>query len=49
MRLYTLKGERAAALRVYHSCVTVLERKLGVEAGEAKRALYEQLLQTRRR
>jgi DNA-binding SARP family transcriptional activator len=28
MRLYVLRGDRAAALRIYHTCVTVLEREL---------------------
>ena len=45
MRLYALSGERAAALRVYHTCVTVLERELGAEPGKATQALYESLLQ----
>lgn len=46
MRLYALYGERAAALRVYHTCVTVLERELGTEPAEATRALYESLMQS---
>jgi len=46
MRLYALRGDRAAALRVYHTCVTVLERELGTEPGEATREVYESLLQS---
>src|SRR6266566_5268397 len=46
MRLYALRGDRAAALRVYHTCVTVLERELGTEPSEVTRAVYESLLQS---
>ncbi|MEO6893338.1 MAG: BTAD domain-containing putative transcriptional regulator, partial [Ktedonobacteraceae bacterium] len=45
MRLYALQGDRVAALRVYHTCVTVLERELATEPGEATRQAYESLLQ----
>ncbi len=45
MRLHALRGDRAAALRVYHSCVTALERELGIEPGAATRSAYEALLQ----
>jgi DNA-binding SARP family transcriptional activator len=31
MRLHALTGDRAAALRVYHTCATALERELGME------------------
>src|SRR6266700_5343102 len=31
MRLYAGSGDRAAALRTYHSCVTILQRELGTE------------------
>lgn len=44
MRLYGLLGDRAAALRVYHTCITVLERELGTEPSEVTRAVYESLL-----
>lgn len=44
MRLYALRGDRATALRVYHTCVTVLERELGIEPSEVTRAAYESLL-----
>ena len=30
MRLHALNGDRAAALHIYHTCVTVLRRELGV-------------------
>jgi DNA-binding SARP family transcriptional activator len=44
MRLHALSGNRASALRVYHTCVTVLERELGVAPGPATSAIYAQLL-----
>ena len=46
MRLYALRGNRAAALRIYHTCVTLLERELGAEPGASTRAVYESLLQS---
>ncbi|HLG62442.1 MAG TPA: AAA family ATPase [Ktedonosporobacter sp.] len=45
MRLHALRGDRATALRVYHSCVTALERELGIEPGAATRSAYEAILQ----
>jgi DNA-binding SARP family transcriptional activator/predicted ATPase len=45
IRLYALTDDRARALRVYHSCVTNLQRELEVEPGPATRRAYEQLLQ----
>lgn len=44
MRLYALTGDRAAALRVYHTCASILERELGIKPGPATRETYEQLL-----
>src|SRR5581483_3293841 len=44
MRMHALRGERAAALRIYHNCVTVIERELAIEPGAATRDLYESLL-----
>src|SRR5438128_12210762 len=44
MRLYALRGDRAAALRVYHTCVTVLARELGPQPSEVTRAVYDSLL-----
>jgi DNA-binding SARP family transcriptional activator len=46
MRLYALQGDRASAIRVYHTCVTVLERELGTEPGEATRAIYQTLMES---
>jgi DNA-binding SARP family transcriptional activator len=43
MRLYAASGNRAAAVRVYHNCVAVLERELAVEPGPATHRVYEQL------
>ena len=44
MRLYALNGDRAAALRTYHACVSLLAQELGVEPGAATRELYERLV-----
>jgi DNA-binding SARP family transcriptional activator len=44
MRLHALSGDRASALRVYHTCTTVLERELGVEPSPTTRDVYERLL-----
>lgn len=44
MKLYSLCGDRARALRVYHRCATVLERELGVEPSSATRDAYAALL-----
>lgn len=44
MRVQALNGEKADALRTYHTCATLLENELGVTPDEATRALYEQLL-----
>src|SRR6266566_4694274 len=45
MRLCALRGDRAAALRVYHTCASRLERELGIAPSEATRQAYELLLQ----
>ena len=45
MRLYAVNGERAAALRVYHTCTTVIDRELAVEPSRPTREVYEVLLQ----
>ena len=47
MRLYALSGNRAAALRTYHTCATVLERELAAEPGQATREVYAQITQTK--
>ena len=44
IRLHALDGDRAGALRVYHTCATVLQRELDVEPSAATREAYEQLL-----
>jgi len=44
IRLHALNGDRAAALRAYHTCATLLKRELDVEPGADTRELYEQLL-----
>jgi DNA-binding SARP family transcriptional activator/predicted ATPase len=43
MRLHAAKGDRAAALLVYHQCVTVLRRELDTEPGPATRSLRDQV------
>ena len=45
MRLFALKNDRASALRVYHTCVTTLQREMGVDPDLATRQVYERLLQ----
>ena len=46
MRLYAVRGDRAAALRTFHTCATILERELGTAPSEATRQMYERLMQT---
>ena len=41
--LYAQRGDRARALRMYHDCVTVLERELGVETGQEIQEAYFRL------
>ena len=45
MRLHALHGDRAAALRTYHTFARLLERELGVESGEMTQAIYTSLKQ----
>ena len=45
MRLYALNGDRASALRIYHTCVTTLYTELGVAPNAETCAAYERLLQ----
>ena len=45
MTLYAANGERASALRTYHSCVTALQRELEVEPQTATQELYARLLE----
>src|SRR5262249_29502958 len=44
MRLHAASGDRASAVRVYHTCATILERELAVEPSPATSVIYEQLL-----
>ncbi len=44
IRLHTVIGDRAGALRVYHACATTLEQELGVAPGTEVAALYGSLL-----
>lgn len=44
MRIYALCGERAKALHVYHSCVSLLQREMGGEPTLQTQVAYEQLL-----
>ncbi len=37
MRLHALQGDRAAALRTYHTCATTLLRELGVDPAPSRR------------
>ncbi len=44
MRLHALNQDRSGALRVYHTCVAVLARELGVEPSPPTREAYEELV-----
>lgn len=44
MRLYALNGDRAGALRVYHTCADILARELGVEPGQETQDVYARLV-----
>lgn len=44
MRLHALNGDRASALRVYHTCVSVLDRELGVKPSSETQNAYRDLL-----
>src|SRR6266700_3234884 len=45
MRLFALNNDRASALHVYHTCVTTLQRELGIDPDPATREAYERLMQ----
>ncbi|HLL78798.1 MAG TPA: AAA family ATPase, partial [Ktedonobacteraceae bacterium] len=45
MRLFALNNDRASALHVYHTCVTTLQREMGVDPDPATREAYQQLMQ----
>lgn len=49
MRLLALQGERAAALRTYHTCVTILARELEVEPVPEIQEAYTRLLNAENR
>jgi DNA-binding SARP family transcriptional activator len=44
MRLHVLNGDRAAALRTYHTCAASLQRELGVKPSPPTQKAYAQLL-----
>jgi DNA-binding SARP family transcriptional activator/predicted ATPase len=44
MQLHAQAGDRAAALRVYHTCTTTLARELGVDPDPQTQSVYEHLL-----
>jgi anion-transporting ArsA/GET3 family ATPase len=45
MRLFALNNDRASALHVYHTCVTTLQREMGVDPDPATQEAYERLMQ----
>jgi DNA-binding SARP family transcriptional activator/pimeloyl-ACP methyl ester carboxylesterase len=47
MRLHAQLGQRAAALRQYQHCVTVLQRELGIEPEAETKQLYQEVLRQR--
>jgi DNA-binding SARP family transcriptional activator/predicted ATPase len=44
MRLHVLNGDRATALRTYHTCVTLLQQELGADPSAETQQLYQRLL-----
>lgn len=44
MRLYSLYGDRAAALRLYHDCAKMLRRELAISPSSETRTIYQDLL-----
>jgi DNA-binding SARP family transcriptional activator/predicted ATPase len=44
MRLLAANGDRAAALRAYHACASILEHELDVHPGAATQEIYNRLL-----
>ncbi len=44
MQLHSAAGDRATALRVYHSCATILGRELGVDPDPTTQAVYDTIL-----
>ncbi|MFL5664756.1 MAG: ATP-binding protein [Ktedonobacteraceae bacterium] len=45
MRLFAFNNDRASALHVYHTCVSTLQRELGVDPDPATQEAYERLMQ----
>jgi DNA-binding SARP family transcriptional activator/predicted ATPase len=45
MRLFVQNNDRASALHIYHTCVSILQREMGVAPDPETREAYEQLLQ----
>jgi len=45
MRLHMVEGNRASALRVYHTCAVLLKRELGVEPGLELQQAHASLLE----
>ena len=43
--LYGMNGERTSALRVYHTCTTVLAQELGIKPSQTTRQMYERLIE----
>ena len=44
IRLHAANNDRASALRVYHQCMRVLRREMGVEPGPATMDLFDRIL-----
>ena len=47
MRLHAHAGDRAAALRTFHACASMLDRELGVGPSDTTLAVYEELVARR--
>ena len=47
IRVYALKGDRAAALHAYQECAALLQRELGIAPGPVTRQVYESLLRNK--
>lgn len=44
IRLYALNGDRSSALRIYHDCVKMLRRELGVDPSDTTQQIYSRIL-----
>lgn len=44
MDLHLALGDRASALRVYHTCVTILRHEMGVDPSPVTQAVYQRVL-----